>query len=135
MVMSQERIQPVMPAEQAGPAVEISENGLSPREQTRNMIIYAGNVCLIFTAAPIIYIGIVQAVLCQRLGASIRVANLPTSLYLAVAALPVLVAWYLPYVRLLRRVVVAGYAIMSLMGGLVAATLVLPVSNGAKVAA
>jgi hypothetical protein len=99
------------------------------------MIIYAGNVCLIFTAAPIIYIGIVQAVLCQRLGASIRVANLPTSLYLAVAALPVLVAWYLPYVRLLRRVVVAGYAIMSLMGGLVAVTLALPVSNGLKVAA
>jgi len=133
--MGLERTQTIVPSEQASSSAGVSDNALTQRERTRNMIIYAGNVCLIFTAAPVIYIGIIQAVLCQKLGASIRVANLPTSLFLAVAALPVLVAWYLPYVRLLRRVVVTGYAIMSFVGALVAALLVLPVSNGVKVAA
>jgi hypothetical protein len=133
--MGLERTQTIVHSEQASPSAMASESPLSQRERTRNMIIYAANVCLIFTAAPVIYIGIVQAVLCQKLGASITVANLPTSLYLAVAALPVLFAWYLPYVRLLRRVVVTGYATMSCMGALVTALLVLPVSNGTKVAA
>ena len=133
--MGPERTQTIVHSEQASPSGMPSESPLSQRERTRNMIIYAANVCLIFAAAPVIYIGIVQAVLCQKLGASITVANLPTSLYLAVAALPVLFAWYLPYVRLLRRVVVTGYATMSCMGALVTALLVLPVSNGAKVAA
>src|SRR6516164_1743951 len=133
--MGLERNQTIVHSEQASPSGMPSESPLSQRERTRNMIIYAANVCLIFAAAPVIYIGIVQAVLCQKLGASITVANLPTSLYLAVAALPVLFAWYLPYVRLLRRVVVTGYATMSCMGALVTALLVLPVSNGAKVAA
>jgi hypothetical protein len=133
--MSVERIVPVAELVQTSPPAPELEIPLSKKAQTRNMIIYAGNVCLIYVVAPVIYIGIVQAVLCQKLGASIAVANLPTSLYLAVAAVPVLFAWYFPYVRLLRRVVVIGYAIMSLIGALVTAILLLPVSAGVKVAA
>ena len=130
--MAVERFQTITQTEQTSSSAIIS--ALSRREQTRNMMIYAGNACLVFMAAPVIYIGILQAVLCQTLGASITVANLPTSLYLAVSAVPVLFAWYLPYVRLLRRVVVTGYSVISLMGALAAATLVLPVPNEAKVA-
>jgi len=133
--MGIDRSQTLIPSEQAVSPPGAGDSPLPRRVQTRNMIIYAGNVCFIFLSAPVIYIGIVQAVLCERLGASIATANLPTSLYLAVAALPVLFAWYLPYVRLLRRVVVTGYATMSAMGALVTAVLLLPVSSGLKVAA
>lgn len=114
---------------------DTAERALTARQQRRNMMIYAGNVCLVFMAAPVIYIGIVQAVLLRKLGASNAVANMPATMYLAATPLPVLAAWYLPYVRLLRRVVVAGYFTMCLAGAVVAAILALPAPNALKIAA
>jgi len=132
--MNIEPIQSVKLSQQTPSSAGVMESPLCQRVQTRNMLIYAGNITLLYLAAPVVYIGIVQAVLCQKLGASAAVANLPASLYLAVAALPVLFAWYLPYVRLLRRVVVGGYAIIAIVGALVMVTLLLPVSKSMMVA-
>ncbi len=102
---------------------------LTPRQQTRNLIIYSTNIGLVYLAAPVLYVGIVHAALCQRLGASDKLSNLPSTAYLCATPIPVLVAWYFPYVRLLRRVLSTTYLIIAGMGALVVAALLLPTSE------
>ena len=57
-------------------AVEVH---LEDRLQRRNILLYVSKWCLIYLAAPVLYVGFVQAGLCKRLGASDFVANLPSS--------------------------------------------------------
>ncbi len=67
-----------------------------------------------YLAAPVIYVGIVQAALCDRLGASATVANLPSSGYLLASMAPILLSWVIPHRRVRATVVTA-----SLLTGLV----------------
>ena len=56
--------------------------GLITEEMTRrNGAIFLLSFLLIYFAAPAIYIGIVQAALVDKLGASATMANLPLSMY------------------------------------------------------
>jgi MFS family permease len=112
-----------------------ADHPLSDRDQTRNLVLYASNISLIYLSAPVLYVGIVQAALCERLGASDTISNLPSTAYLGLAAFPVLVAWFLPQVRLLKRVLTASFAVIAAMGAGVAVMLVLPLPNWAKIAA
>ncbi len=68
------------------------------------------NTALIYLAAPVLYVGIVQAALCKRLQAPDIVANLPASVYLWATPVPVLIAWYFPYVRLFKPLLCGAYA-------------------------
>src|SRR4051812_34466705 len=43
---------------------------LSAREQTRNLVLYGINVTLVYLAAPVVYVGLMQAALLEKLGAS-----------------------------------------------------------------
>ena len=46
------------------------------RLDRRNGNLFSYSYLLIFLAAPVLYVGVVQAALCDRLGASATVANL-----------------------------------------------------------
>jgi len=89
---------------------------LEDRFQRRNAVLYVSKWCLVYLAAPVLYIGFVQAGLCKRLGASDFVANLPSSAYLLLAAFPMIMAWAVPQVRYLKLVMTIGFTITALTG-------------------
>lgn len=103
--------------------------------QNRNCAIFAACVSMVYLAAPVLYIGFVQAALCEKLGASDTISNLPSTAYMALAAFPVLIAWLVPQVRLLRPSITLSYAVAAVMGALVAAALALPTPNWLRIAA
>jgi hypothetical protein len=109
----------------SGPA-DPADCPLSPRQQTRNILLLTANWSLIYLASPVTYVGVLQASLCERLGVDARVANLPAAVALFATALPILVAWCFPRVRQLRWVMVASYATAALSGALVAGSLLVP---------
>ncbi|MSU45947.1 MAG: MFS transporter [Lacunisphaera sp.] len=101
----------------------LSDDGLEPRLQTHNVFIFASSWALTFLAAPVLYVGFVQAALCKRLHTSDTVANLPSSVYLAMAWFPVVIAWLVPQVRLLKTTMSIAYGAMALASGMVAVVL------------
>jgi hypothetical protein len=64
---------------------------------------------LIYLAAPVMYVDVVQAALCHRLGAGPAVSNLPASAYFFGSFAPFFFSW-LVSPRAVRMVVVCGYA-------------------------
>ena len=50
---------------------------LSWPEQRRNLILFASCTGMQYLAAPVLYVGITQAALCERLEADTRTSNLP----------------------------------------------------------
>src|SRR5262245_10290796 len=98
---------------------------LPPRQQTRNLIIYAINWGLIYLASPVTYVGVVQANLLDRLGFTTADANLPASVYLWTTPSAVFVAWYFPQVRLLKPLLAGSFVLAAILGGVVAAAIVL----------
>lgn len=98
---------------------------LSESQQTRNLLIYGANVSLIFLGAPVLYVGIGQGALCQRLQASETVANLPATMYFWMTPLPIFVAWYFCYARLVKPVLVTTFLTVAAGGAAVAAALLL----------
>ena len=65
----------------------------SERDQRRNTLIYAAQISIAYFAAPALYIGFMQASLCKRLETSDTIANLPSTVYLAMAWTTVVIAW------------------------------------------
>jgi hypothetical protein len=112
--------------------VQSSECPLSREEQTRNLVLYGVNVSLIYLGAPVLYIGMTQAVLCEKLGASKTVANLPSSVYFWMTPLPIIVAWYFSAVRMLKPVLVTAYLTVAATGALVVGTLLAPTPRWAE---
>lgn len=98
---------------------------LSEREQTRNIIIFASTQALLYLVAPIVYVGLVQAALLDKLGASKSLSNVPLALAHCVAIVPVLVAWFIPYVRHLKTVICYGYLLYAGTGAIVVGALCL----------
>lgn len=106
---------------------------LSPAEQRRNIILYAIGFGMNYLAAPVLYVGTTQAALCDRLGANARTANLPGSLYFAMTAMPVLLAWLSPKVTHLKRNLSVCFTIMGVMLVCVAISLAMDLSNKVKI--
>lgn len=107
---------------------------LTPSQQRRNLLVFAGCTGLQYFAAPVLYVGITQAALCDRLGATTAIANLPTTMYFAMTITPALLAWWLPYVSWLKRNLVLCYALNAAMMALLAVTLASPLANPLKIA-
>jgi MFS family permease len=107
---------------------------LGPALDRHNGIIFASTYLFIFFAAPVIYIGVVQAALCNKLGASATVANLPTSAYLFGAFASFVLSWLMPH-RLDRAVVVGANVVTASSMLIVCTTLFLPFSNTIRIAA
>ncbi|MCD4727559.1 MAG: MFS transporter [Pirellulales bacterium] len=102
---------------------------LSIRQQHWNLVRYAVHMSLIYFAAPVIYVGNLDAVLLNKLGYSDTVANLPFSAYWwTTAPFLVLFTWYFCQVRMLKPVLVASYAMSAAAGLIVVVSLLQPPS-------
>ncbi|HEU0141039.1 MAG TPA: hypothetical protein VFQ79_15045 [Bryobacteraceae bacterium] len=112
----------------------VQEDTAPPEADRVNSRIYALWACLVYLAAPVTYVGVVQAALCDKLGASPTVANLPASLYLLGFAAPLVVAWAVPQ-RYERMAAAAANGLSCVMLTLVAAVLWLPAGNSLRIAA
>ena len=93
----------------------------------RNARIFLISWLLIYFAAPAVYVGIVQAALLDKLGASATVANLPLAAYKLGALAPLFLSWLLPH-RLERNVVVWANVVTATLLSLVCLSLLLPAS-------
>jgi MFS family permease len=88
----------------------------------------------IFLAAPVVYVGIVQAALFDKLGASKTLANLPASTYLLGQIAPLFFSWLVPY-RLERNMVVWANLATASFSTMVFLTLALPAPTEVRIAA
>jgi hypothetical protein len=90
-----------------------------------NGLVYFWSYVLIFLAGPVFYLGVVQAALCDKLGASAAIANLPSAAYAAGAFAPLVGSWLVPH-RYERTTVVWMNAVMAVSFVAVAIALVTP---------
>ncbi|MDI1334932.1 MAG: hypothetical protein PSU94_02010 [Lacunisphaera sp.] len=100
----------------SAPPAESGHCGLEPRLQNRNALIYAAQVSLIYLSAPALYVGLVQAGLCKHLHTSDTIANLPSTVFLFMVWVPIVVAWLFPQARLLKKSLTYAYGLMAVMG-------------------
>lgn len=98
----------------------------------QNGVLFLICYILIFFSVPVDYVGVVQAALCMKLGASSVVANLPASTYLLGCVAPIIVSRIVPH-RLERRALVWTYLIIAGLMGAVCATLLVPVANSIRI--
>jgi len=70
-----------------------------------NGLVYLLSYVLMYLTAPVVYVGVVQAALCDKLGASATVANLPSATYLVGGAAPLICSLIFPH-RLDRTVLI-----------------------------
>src|SRR6478736_2564709 len=91
---------------------------VTPAMSRRNGLLFLLIYACIYLAAPVSYIGVVQAGLCDRLGANATIANLPSATYLLGGLAPFLLSLVVPH-RLERSVVVWSYGLTALFIGLV----------------
>lgn len=85
-----------------------------------------------YLAAPLLYVGVTQGALGRRLEADARSANLSQTLFLAMMAVPAIIAWLSPRTSALKRNLSLCYFAVGLMQAIVAATLLSDASNDVK---
>jgi MFS family permease len=124
-----------MPAKgSANPISPTDEAGITPNMNRRNGIIFVGAFICVFLAAPIIYVGAVQAALCQRLGASTSVANLPAAANLLGQLAPLFLSSWIRH-RHERLAVVFSNSVTAASCFLIAIFLSASFSNSISIAA
>lgn len=104
---------------------------IDPRVDRKNGMLYFWATLLTYLAAPVLYVDVVQAALCDRLGASATVANLPASTFFLGSFAPIVFACFVPH-RWERFLVVSSGALMALLMAAVVVALVLPLGNGPR---
>lgn len=118
----------------ADPVPQSAAPILTRQMERRNGLIFSGTTLLIFLAAPVIYVGIVQAALCQHLGASTEIANLPAAAYLAGQLAPFLLSSIVPH-RKERLTIVLANSLTSLSCLAVAISLTFQTTNSVRIGA
>jgi len=114
---------------------DLAGDRLPPRRhQVRNMLLFAACMGLNYLAAPISYVGIVQAALCNKLGATPVEANLPGSAYMALTIMPIFIVWLLPRVSQLKPTLVTCFSVAAVMTALVPLVLASALSPRVKIA-
>ena len=116
------------------PVTATPVDGITPRMNHRNSLIYALCYALIYLAAPVIYVGVVHAALCDQLGASATIANLPASAYFFGFFAPVLVSWMIPK-RLEKNAVIVACLVTSSSLAVVFITLFFPFPDSVRLVA
>jgi MFS family permease len=101
--------------------------------QRRNLLLFAACVAMQYLAAPVIYVGITQSSLLDKLGANATIANLPAASFFVMATLVALVAWYKPRVIDLKPVLVWCYLLAGLTSALLGLVLISPLENDLKI--
>lgn len=110
------------------------EGVITPAMDRRNRAVFFWSNLLIYFAAPVTYVGVVQAGLCDQLGASATVANLPNSAFLMGYLSPIILSWLVPK-TLERSVVVVSYSVMAVSLAFVTVTLALPFGSTTRIVA
>jgi hypothetical protein len=123
------------PASEYVEATSSPADTLTSRQQTRNGICYALIVSISYLTAPVSYIDLMHAALCNSAGASKTVANLPTSMAAFFGLVPLVAAWLFPYTHWIKRVISYGYLLSAVGGLVVPLTLILPVPNWVRIVA
>src|ERR1051325_6966824 len=100
----------------------------------RNGLIFFLSYVMIYLSAPAVYVGVVQAALCNHLGASATVANLPASAYLLGQAAPLICSWLVPH-SFEKRAVIWCARLWAALVLMVLLTLVLPCPAWVRIAA
>lgn len=104
----------------------------SVEDERRNAWVFTLCYALIYLAAPVLYVGAVQAALCDKLGASKTLASLPASTYMLGQFAPVIFSWLVPY-RLERSMVVWANLVTAALSALVVFSLALPLPGGLRI--
>lgn len=107
-------------------ALNAVECPVAPAHQTRNIFIFAFNTAVVYFAAPVLYIGTIQAAQLDKMHTSSSIANLPGAFYFYATPLPIFFAWYFHKTRHFKPMVCTCYALVSLMGALVTLSLLIP---------
>jgi MFS family permease len=107
---------------------------ITPDLDRRNGRVFLVNYLLIFFAAPVIYVGVIQAALCNKLGASATIASLPASVHLLGQIAPLFFSWLVPH-RHEQRVLIWANAMTASLLACVMLTLLVPASNAVRIAA
>lgn len=102
-------------------------------QQRRNLILFALSIGMNYLAAPVLYIGITQASLCDKLKAATKTANIPATLFFAMTAMPALIAWASPRVSALKRNLTICYCLCGAMLASLAIALRLDLPNEFKI--
>ena len=123
-----------MPSDSAYKICPLADMTLSPDLDRRNGRVYLVNYLLIFLAAPVMYVGVIQAALCNKLGAGATLSSLPASVHLLGQIAPLFFSWLVPH-RHEQRVVIWANAITAFLLACVMLTLLLPVSNALRIGA
>jgi hypothetical protein len=97
----------------------------TPAMDRRNGLVFLCTFMFLYLAAPVVYVGVVQAALCDKLGANATVANLPFAAYQLGQISPLLATWLIPH-RLERVVLVWAAGVTACLQGLVVAVLAIP---------
>jgi len=84
---------------------------LTQRQELVNGLCFGIIASIFYLAAPVIYVDVVHAALCDRLGASKTVANLPTTMGAVFGIIPLFVVWRFSYTRLLKPVLATVYLV------------------------
>ena len=103
-------------------------------QQRRNLVLFACCTGLQYLAAPVLYVGITQASLCDRLEAGAKLANLPSTFFFAMTAVPALIAWLFPCVSYLKLNLVVCYSVTSGMLAIMAVALIVPLPDNVRIA-
>jgi len=113
------------PAPERPPVTALSrdESLLEPRFQAQNVFVFASLWSLTYLAAPALYVGFVHAALCKRLHTSDTIANLSSTVFLAMAWCPVVIAWLIPQARLLKRTMGIASGFLAFAGVMVVSAL------------
>jgi hypothetical protein len=88
----------------------------------------------IYLAAPVLYVGVIQAALCDKLGASATIANLPASTYMLGGVAPLILSWLIPH-RMERSMVVWANLATASFTFAVFVSLVLPLPASVRITA
>ena len=70
----------------------VTEMEITTEIDRRNGIVFIVMELLIYFTAPVLYVGVVQAAFCERLGASATISNLPFAIFLLGGLFPILCA-------------------------------------------
>src|SRR5258708_29354407 len=105
---------------------------VSPEDDRHNGWVFTLCYVLIYISAPVLYVGVVQAALCDKLGAGATLANLPASTYMFGQMAPLVFSWLVPH-RLEPSVVVWSHPPPRLVVLCVSLSLPLPFPAGTRI--
>lgn len=102
-------------------------------QQRRNLILFALGIGMQYLAAPVLYIGITHAALCEKLKADTATSNLPATMFFAMTAMVTLIAWISPKASSLKRNLTLCYCCCATILAALSLSLLMDVSDRIKI--